>query len=354
MSDSHSLAVAVAGAGGPLGRRVCARLLDNPRVGSVIGVDLRPDPGLAGLRYVGDDVGELDLAPLLDEVDVLVHLVSVAPAPGEASPGAGGALATRRLLDAAAGAGVGRLVLMSSAMVYGAWPDNPVPLTEASLLRPNPEFGFAVVKAEQERLAAEWAEAHPHVAVITLRPVVGLAEDHEGWVFRSLRSTANLSADREVPMQFLHLDDLADAVELSVVGDLSGVYNVAPPGWITTGTALELLGRTPGVKLPEPLQERLSRWWRRYRRASADPGVLAYVRHPWVVAADRLREAGWNPEFTSEQALVSGREVPPWGMLDSRRRQQIALGGAVLGGLGVIWAVVALIRRLRRGRRERL
>ena len=31
----------------------------------------------------------------------------------------------------------------SSAMVYGAWENNPVPLTEDALLRPDVEFAFA-------------------------------------------------------------------------------------------------------------------------------------------------------------------------------------------------------------------
>ena len=339
--------MAVAGACSPLGRRVCRRLVDHCRVGSVVGFDLRPDPGIAGLEYVSGDVGDLDLETLLAGVDVLVHLVSaLEPWPDEAPAGTSDSEVTRRLLEAAGSAGVSRLVLMSTAMVYGAWPDNPVPLTEASLLRPIPEFGFAVNKAEQERFASQWAEEHPAVDIVTLRPTASLAEEHVGWVVRSLRSAANFTGESEVPVQFLHLDDLAAAVELCVVGDLTGVFNVAPQGWISSGTALDLMGRTPRVNMPEQLLRRLTAWWWKYRLAPTSPGVLRYARFPWVVASDRLRAAGWTPQFTSEQAFISGHKSPPWGMLDSRRRQQIALGGAALGGLGLAWAVMAIARRL--------
>ena len=321
--------------------------MDHRQVGSVVGFDLRPDPGIAGMGYVRGDVGELDLGELLAEVDVLVHLASaLEPWPDEAPAGTSDGEATRRLFEAAGSAGVGRIVLMSTAMVYGAWPDNPVPLTEASPLRPIPDFGFAVNKAEQERFAAQWGEDHPAVDIVTLRPTASLAEEHVGWVARSLRSAASLTGESEVPVQFLHLDDLAAAVELSVVGDLTGVYNVAPEGWMSSGTTFDLEGLTSRVRMPEQLLGRLSAWWWKYRLVPTSPGVLRYARFPWVVASDRLRAAGWTPQFTSELAFVSGRKGYPWGMLDSRRRQQIALGGAVVGGLALVWGVSAIARRL--------
>ena len=327
----------------------------------MVGFDLRPDPRIAGLEYVSGDIGELDLEDMLADVDVLVHLVSaLEPWPEEAPVATSDAEVTHRLLEAAGSAGVRRLVLMSSAMVYGAWPDNPVPLTEASVLRPLPECGFAVNKAEQERFAVQWAEEHPEVDIVTLRPTASLAEEHVGWVVRSLRSAANLNGESEVPIQFLHLDDLATAVELCVVDELTGVYNVAPPGWISSGTALDLMGRTHRFNMPEQLLRRLTRWWWKNRPmlsrmgvlwpgnrlAPTSPGLLRYARFPWVVASDRLRAVGWTPQFTSEQAFISGHKSPPWGMLDSRRRQQIALLGAVLGGLALVWAGLAAVRRI--------
>ncbi|WP_419924256.1 NAD-dependent epimerase/dehydratase family protein [Candidatus Poriferisocius sp.] len=341
------LTVAVVGACGPLGRRVCRRLVGHRRVGSVIGFDLRPDPAIHGMDYVRGNVAELQLGALLADVDVLVHLASaLEPWPDEDPASTSDGEVTRRLLQAAGSVGVGRVVLMSTAMVYGAWPDNPVPLTEASPLRPIPEFGFAVDKAEQERFAAQWGEDHPAVDIVTLRPTASLAEDHVGWVARSLRAAAGLTGESEVPVQFLHLDDLAAAVELSVVGDLNGVYNVAPEGWTSSGATLDLEGLSPRVRMPEQMLARLSGWWWKYRLGSISPGVLRYARFPWVVASDRLRAAGWTPQHTSELALVSGGQGQPWGMLDSHRRQQIALGGAAAGGLALAWGIWAAARWL--------
>ena len=64
--------------------------------------------------------------------------------------------------------GVRTVVRVSSATVYGAWADNPVPLTEDAPLRPN-DFSPAVQGAEVERLLSEWRAARPDVVVTTLR-----------------------------------------------------------------------------------------------------------------------------------------------------------------------------------------
>ena len=57
------------------------------------------------------------------------------------------------VLTAAAAEGVGRVVLVTSAMVYGAHPDNPVPLAETAPLRADPDTSVAGDLLEIEHLA---------------------------------------------------------------------------------------------------------------------------------------------------------------------------------------------------------
>jgi hypothetical protein len=75
------------------------------------------------------------------------------------------------------------------------------------------------------------------------------------------------------------------------------------------------------------------------------PSALSpYLEHPWVVANDRLRAAGWAPEHTNEEAFVSV-EPSSWQTMSVRRRQQLALGAAA-GALGAVaGGAVALARR---------
>jgi nucleoside-diphosphate-sugar epimerase len=51
-----------------------------------------------------------------------------------------------------------KVVLVSSAMVYGAWPNNAIPLSEDAPVRPNPETSFAVHQADAERKLMEWSD----------------------------------------------------------------------------------------------------------------------------------------------------------------------------------------------------
>ena len=78
---------------------------------------------------------------------------------------------TRRALRTAVAEHV---VYASTAMVYGAWPNNPVPLTEDAPMRPNPGFDYATSKAEAERAALEWRDATPSGQLAVLRPVTVL------------------------------------------------------------------------------------------------------------------------------------------------------------------------------------
>ena len=71
------------------------------------------------------------------------------------------------------------VVMVSSAMVYGAFANNPVPITEESVLRPDPEFVFARQLAAAEELVEEWRRAGHGRSVTVLRPALAMAEDRD-------------------------------------------------------------------------------------------------------------------------------------------------------------------------------
>jgi nucleoside-diphosphate-sugar epimerase len=261
----------------------------------------------------------------------------------------GGVDETRALLDAAAGVQATTLVLLSSATVYGAWQTNPVPLTEDAPLRPNAELEFAVRAAERERLAVEWKGDHPDATVAILRPAITVAEDARGWLAGALRTAAAVrpvSSD-DPPAQYVHLDDVASAVVLAWRNRLDGPFNVAPDGWIP-GDQVRALAGVPPVRVPDPVAQRLA--WARWKLglSSTPPGLLPYTIHPWVVANDRLKAAGWSPTSTNEEAYVAGHRPAPWALLSPQRRQELALGAAAAALAAVGAGTVALIRRARR------
>jgi nucleoside-diphosphate-sugar epimerase len=331
------------GSEGPLGTRVADRLATDGDVDGV--VRLTPED----LDRAHDDPASLKAR--LEGATTLVHLGrsdAVAELDGTGTAGVD-VIGTRALLEAAGAVGVEAVVLLSSATVYGAWPDNPVPLSEDATLRPHPSLGYATHKAEIERLAAEWRDQHPEVRVAVLRPVVAVAEDTSDWLASSLWAGSSFApGESDTPIQFVHLDDLADAVDLARRKRLDGPYNVAPDGWIQSDELRRLAGRPPRVRLPERASHRLATWRWKLGLTSTPPGVVAYRIHPWVVANDRLRAEGWSPQHTNEEAYVLGDRPTGWASLSPRRRQELALGGLAAGVLAAVAGAVVLVRRLLR------
>ncbi len=338
-------AVVLTGSAGALGRRVLGLLAAHPDVERLVALDLvdhrGPVPAGASVRRA--DLAHDDLSGDLEGCDTLVHLASVF-APERVDDAASIDVdLTRRVLDAARAAGVRAVVLISSATVYGAWPDNPVPLTEDAPLRPNEGFTFAADKVEIEALAVQLRSAAPGTTVAVLRPTVALAEDARSWVSAALASAAGVQAgDIDPPLQFLHFDDLARAVVLAAERGLDGAYNVAPDGWIPPDQMREFAA-LPRPRVPVWVADQMARWRWRLGLSTTPPEILPWTIHPWVVANDKLRAEGWVPEHTNEEAYVLGTAPSPLETLSPKRRQELALavaGGAlVAAGLGVAAAV---------------
>ncbi len=354
----------VTGVSGYLGTRVAALLLARPDVDRVVGIDLVPfggdDPRL-DIRVMDlaarPGPGDPELARVLDGASAVVHLAWRADDRRGVDVSAAAAANRRaldRLLRAAAKAKLGSFVHLSSATVYGAWPDNKIPLTEDERIRPNPEFPFAVSKAEAERLVADWADSHPSVSVAVLRPAVtvGIGERP---LYQALGITRSPSSgDGGRPVQYLHVEDLAAAVVLAVENRLSGIYNVAPDTGIPEEQARALAGGVARVTLPGRMAVAVSSiGWRLVRRG-VPIEARAYAEHPWVVAPDRLKAAGWVPAYSSEEALVATDERVHWDDLPPGRRQNynlvIVLVLLIGATAGVAVAIEALRRRRRAGR----
>jgi len=344
--------VAITGVAGYIGQRVLKLLGDNDAIDRIIGLDIRePQRRPRRFEFHRVDIAGADLKPLLEGVDVLVHLAWVLdPIPDDALMVRVNVQGTRRVLEAAGATAVRKLVLVSSAAVYGAWPTNPVPLTENAPLRPNPGFPLGVHKAEVERVLGEWQADHPGVVTTTLRPVfvLGPAADHA--VARLVRGRFPVGIAGEAPpRQFVHEDDVASAIALAVERDLDGVYNVAAEGWLEADQMAALTGTRVRVSVPAEVVERaLRRLWRA-GLVDVPPGMLPYFTHSWVVANDRLRAAGWTPRHTNEETVLACLEGPRWdeSARGSRAPWMVAAGSAAAAALAV--GAVALRRRARRG-----
>jgi UDP-glucose 4-epimerase len=340
MNDSSvAAAVAVTGAAGFVGSRLVPALTA-AGVRRIVGLDVRDPVRLApGFEHHLVDVAGRELESMLRGVDAVVHLAAVVdPIVDDALMARVNVEGTRRVLDAAARVGVRKIVRVSTAAVYGAWPTNAVPLTEDSPLRPNPGFGPGVHAAEVERLLYEWQLEHPDVVVTVLRaaPVLGAGAQH---LFARLLAGRHRPRVRGegAPVQVLHVDDLVQALVTVVVGDHPGVFGVAAPGWLGAEEMRALLprGSLPAVPL-DLLRRALARAWGA-GVAEVPPAVLPYLVHPWVIASDRMESIGWSAVHTNEETILETYDAMPPAAL--RPEAAVAAAVAVAAGAGlVLWA----------------
>ena len=323
--------VVVTGAAGRLGRRLLPLVAADPEVSRIVAIDPAPlSRRVARLDAYQTDLNGAPLGPLLEGVDTLVHLAFSSKTEID-EPGARHANidGTERLLEAASAAGVGHVVVVSSATVYGAWPNNPVPLTEEASLRPNGGFVYAVQKAQIERLVADWRDDSSERSTAVLRPAMALAEDDSSFIARSLAAAAGIrAADLDPPVQFVHLDDIASAVDLAAPQQARRRLQRRPRRLDLRRTGSALAGAAPRLRLPARLADRLAEWSWELRLGPIPPGLLPYTEHPWVVANDKLRAEGWVPRHSNEEAYVAGTEGSRWSMLTPKRKQELALGAS--------------------------
>jgi nucleoside-diphosphate-sugar epimerase len=344
--------VVVTGSAGELGRAVCELVAADPSVATVIAVDRFASPTIAGVTAQVADLGGVDLKPLFEGAQAVLHLAQADEGDEEHD-----ARVARRVLDAAGAVGVEHLVLLSSAAAYGAWANNPVPLTEDAALRPNPGVALASAKAEIERAAADFRDAHPGTTVTLLRPVPTVSSGGRSVLaelFGQRGSFVPLTQD-DPPAQLLTVTDLASAVDLARRQRIDGPRNVAPDGWLDGATARSLAGGRNRFRWPERIALLLSKVRWRQGMGGAAPELMPLLVHPWVVANDRLKADGWRPVASNEEAASSpvccdSRHDHDHGTrgFTSTQRAEAQLAGTALLVAGV---VVGLALRRRRRRR---
>jgi nucleoside-diphosphate-sugar epimerase len=360
-AGSGRLTVAVTGSLGHVGAAVLRHLDQHEEVRRSIalvprGAKVDREQWPAGVVQRAADLLDPTLAERLNGVDVLVHTdLDTSPDTDPAERTRHNVRGTETVLTAAAAAGVRRVILRSSAMVYGALPDNPVPLSDSAPLRAVPDGSLVADLLEIESLGRRAPRAHPGLHVTVLRPAIVTGPGVDTVFTRHFEAPRLLVVkDTEPCWQFCHLEDLAGALAHAAAhAEIEGAYNVASPGWlgqeqVEAGSGLRRMELPAGVALGAA--ERLHR----LHLTPAPATDLQYVMHPWAVSADRLADTGFEPEYSNEEAFQALLDEVAGHHAALARRLGKKDAAASLGAAGATVALVgtaALVRRARKKRR---
>jgi UDP-glucose 4-epimerase len=201
---------------------------------------------------------------------------------------------TRRVLDAALAAGARKVVLASSAAIYG---DNPtVPKLES--MTPEPKSPYAETKLAGERLLEQYRQAHG-LGTTSLRffNVFGPRQDPRSayaaavpiFIAKALcDEPIGIHGDGGQTRDFIYVTDIVAA--LAYAGDskdMSGAYNVGS-------------GRSQSILA---LAQEISQLTGSKSKIEHLPPRAGDVRHS-LASTERLLAAGWKPQSSVSVGLA--------------------------------------------------
>jgi UDP-glucose 4-epimerase len=297
-------AVLITGICGRLGR-LFARLMH--RTDRVIGIDRRPFPGKPkDIVHHQFDLRRKKTRDVFRAggIRAVVHLgVMHDPRASGRDHYSWNVVAFQKLLEYLKQYGVPKLVLLSSANVYGPSPDNPQFLTEEAPLLGAQHFSEIRDLIEVDMLAQSFFWKHPEIETVILRPchILGTVHNAPSNYLRLERPWMLLGFDPMV--QVIHERDVAHAMKLALRPGVRGIFNLKGPGEVPLSRIVKILGKTPR-RIPSSLaQLLLKRMWD-YRLTSFPSPELDHIRYVCMVDDSRAREIlGFRPRYSLEETV---------------------------------------------------
>lgn len=316
--------IAVAGATGNVGTALLRALHADPEVTSIVGVSRRgperPGEPYDGVEWRLADASDPTSSPLLVDAfrnaDAVVDLVwAIRPNRDRAFLERTNVDGNRRILEAAAEAGVPRIVIASSIGAYGP-ADKRSRKDESHPTTGTPSSHYAAQKAEVERILDAFEAEHPEIAVARLRPGLifqaAAAPEIKDYFLGDL-VPAKLLAGLRLPIipfprgvraQAVHADDVAEAYRLLARSDARGAFNVAAEPVIGPRAAAQILGAKGVVQVPAGLLRLAAQLSYLLRLQPTDPGWIDMARNVPAMDTSRIRsELGWRETRSSIEAV---------------------------------------------------
>jgi len=212
-------------------------------------------------------------------------------------------VAFQKLLDAMIQYEIPKLVLLSSANVYGPSPDNPQFLTEEAPLLGAQHFSAIRDLVEVDMLAQSFFWRHPDTETVILRPchILGGVKNAPSNYLRLDRPMTIMGFDPMV--QVIHERDVVQAIRLALQPGVRGIFNLKGPGEIPMSRAFKILGKRT-QPIPSMIAEGvLDRMWK-YRMTSFPTPELDHIRYVCMVDDTRAREVlKFAPRYGVEETV---------------------------------------------------
>jgi UDP-glucose 4-epimerase len=305
-SDVLEWPVLVTGICGRLGRRLARRLHRGRRV---IGIDRRAfDDKPKDIVHHRIDIRRKKTQDVFrhERIAAVVHLgVMHDPRESQAEHHSWNVVGFQRLLEYVAMYDVPKLVVLSSANVYGPRPDNPQFLGEDAPLLGGASFSEIRDLIEVDMLAQSFFWKRPETETVILRPVhiLGAVRNAPSNYLRLPVVPTLMGFDPMV--QVIHQDDVVSAILQALVPGSRGIYNLAGPMALPLSRVIAKTGRTR-LAVPHSLARGIVRQLWRYRATSFPAPELDHIRYVCMVDDARAREdLGYAPAYDIDETIAA-------------------------------------------------
>ena len=240
------------------GALVVQRLVEDPDVAEVIGIDIRePRYDLGRADYLKLDIRHSLIGKLVRAVgiDTVVHTLTRVDSfdmdPRRAHEM--NVIGTLNLLAGCAGEGspVKRFVLKSSGHVYGSREDLPQGIREDHRLDHNSKHQFVRDIVEVESYVSDFAVRNPAIDILVMRFSNSLNPDEPQPLARYLDlELVPTIAGFDPALQMIHRDDCVEALYLATKRGPAGPYNIASRGAEPLSSLLDAAGKVHAPLIP--------------------------------------------------------------------------------------------------------
>ena len=304
--------VLVTGICGRLGKHL-ARVLHRER--KVVGVDRRPFPDKPkDIAHQQVDIRRKKLKDVFraGDVEAVVHLgVMHDPRASSSDHHEWNVAGFAKLLEYVAQFQVPKLVVLSSANVYGPQPGNAQFLDEEAPLLGGARFSEIRDLIEVDMLAQSFFWKHPKTETVILRPVhiLGTVRNAPSNFLRLPTIPTLLGFDPMV--QVIHERDVVLAIHRALVPGGRGIFNLAGPEPLPLSRILKILGR-PHVPVPYTLGKMLVRRMWSLRLTNFPAPELDHIRYVCMVDDARARDLLKFSPAKSIEETVRGVDADRW------------------------------------------
>jgi nucleoside-diphosphate-sugar epimerase len=312
--------VLVTGATGVYGRSVVERL---HRAGHEVVAMARNRPRAlpAGVSFAAADVRDLDaVTKAMEGCDVVCHLAFVVTPMKDREESrrisVGG---TGNVLQAMKRTGARRLVSASSAMSYGANPDNPPLFTEQHEQRPAPDYVYGTDKVAAERLILDSG-----IEAVIARTAVTVGRNIDNLLVDIFAAPSIVGIkDVDIRYQLVHQDDIGRFFAHACETGPAGPVNVSPPDFLPLHRIAEILGRRYVEVSASQALKAIEFMWE-HDLADITPGEAAGISYLPRMATDRLRdEWGFECAWSTADAVLDLRRAVTGIVSVAKRRIEL-------------------------------